>query len=261
MIYSKYIYIYISFFAWAASILSGCLLSSPAGFAPNCLLVFHPLVSPRNVHLSAPHQPPTPGLCLLELQVKLENTIFHQSAESAAHPPPTHSSMDSPQWLLDFWRGGVEKSPPFVAGSCIGGAAGSLSSSDHARGRERREMEREMSANEDEGQIAKEEEEVGVKQAEGQSERWGLAGRGGYARESFLGCFLLWPLDHQQTTSASSSSLRPRCGPTFYLRLPPFSCLRGSSYISLRPRPSTEHRAFWATSLKTSIQRSVLTVN
>lgn len=50
-----------------------------------------------------------------------------------------------------------EKSPPFVSGSCIGAGGGGLLGHFHlqnGRGRERRETRREMSANEDEGQIA-----------------------------------------------------------------------------------------------------------
>lgn len=120
-------------------------MSSPAGFTPSRLLVLHPLLSPRNVHLSLsspslspPSRPPRP-LSPGVLQVKLEDIISHQSAECAAPLPsptsllspisPSHplNRADSPPWPREFcgelgeeWRWAtvisVRKAlPPFLA--------------------------------------------------------------------------------------------------------------------------------------------------
>lgn len=109
------------FFSGAASILSGCLLSSPAGFPPNRLLVLHPLLSPRNVHLSPPSLPacspslppphPTPqAFVSWSVQVKLEDIISHQSAESAA---PLLAPPSFPQYSPSFHPLNHAHSPPW----------------------------------------------------------------------------------------------------------------------------------------------------
>lgn len=134
----------------AAAILSVCLLSSPAGFTPSRLLLLHPLLSPRNVHLSlcSPSLSPLPTSRPLSpgvLQVKLEDIISHQSAESAAPLPsptpfsclplpPTKPRRFPPMAPGVMWgvKGGAEvgdgalgeKSPSSVSGSCMGRAVG-----------------------------------------------------------------------------------------------------------------------------------------
>lgn len=195
-----------------------------------------------------------------------------------------------------------EKSPPYVSGSCIGAGGGGQLGHFHlqnGRGRERRGTRGEMSANEDEGQIA-----ILHKIARG----WRRSGSNGRAGKSaggepevvgaaegdevtppvhkhvtrllrvhactgrerkgalqlvkrlyLLECFLPYSPStvHLPPRSRCHGAVSALASPDFlFVSPPPLPWLK-----LYKPSSSAEHRPFWATSLKTSIQRSILSVD
>lgn len=146
-------------FSRATFLLSGCLssvcplsLSSLTGFRPNLVLVLHPLMPPMSI-VSPSYTPSSPvcflsyhskkyflilfspsGLCLLELQVKLEDIISYnqQNLFHNNSPPPLSPFHHPPHTNHHHGRGqrntsSLSEKPPFVLPPAL---VGSLSSSD-----------------------------------------------------------------------------------------------------------------------------------